>query len=111
MPAPRGPSRAAYRAAPGPLASIGTRRPRPGSREGQVAGDDRTGLTEAEHRDDQRLSVPGHHARGWSAATPTPSGGVAGPPGPGSRRVRGSVSGWSSEPAWPTGWAPAADPA
>ena len=58
----------------------------------QVTGDDRTGLTEAEYRDDQRLPVLGHHARGWSAVTATPSGGVAGPSGP-------------------SGWAPAADPA
>ena len=88
----------------------------PGPRGGQVAGDNGTGLTKAEYRDDQRPPFRGHHARGWSAATPTPSGGVAGPPGsgapgPGSRRARGSVSGWPTEPAWSAGWAPAADPA
>jgi len=30
----------------------------------QVTCDDRTGLPQAENRDDQRVSVPGHHARG-----------------------------------------------
>ena len=34
------------------------------SRHGQVTRDDRTGLAQAEHRDDQRLSVAGHHTRG-----------------------------------------------
>jgi len=36
----------------------------PGPRGGQVASDDRTGLPQAKHRDDQRLPVPGHHTRG-----------------------------------------------
>jgi len=34
------------------------------SRRSQVARDDRTGLAQAEYRDDQSLSVAGHHARG-----------------------------------------------
>jgi hypothetical protein len=62
----------------------------PGS--GQVTRDGRTGLPQAEDRDDQRLSVQGHHPRGWSAATRAPSGGPAGPPGgrepPGSSSAR-----------------------
>jgi len=34
------------------------------SRGNQVTRDDRTGLPQAENRDDRRMSVPGHHVRG-----------------------------------------------
>jgi len=42
----------------------------------QVACDQRTGLPQAEHRNDQRALVRVHHARGGSARTPAPSGGT-----------------------------------
>jgi hypothetical protein len=53
----------------------------PCPRGGQVASDDGTGLPQAEHRDDQRSPVPGHHARGWSLAAggPLAAAGLAGP--------------------------------
>ena len=47
----------------------------------QVTRDHRTGLPEAEHRDNQQGLVRVHHARGGSARTLTPSGGVACPGG------------------------------
>jgi hypothetical protein len=45
----------------------------------QVTRDNRTGLAQAEHRDNQRALVRVHHARGGSARTLAPSGGVAWP--------------------------------
>jgi hypothetical protein len=42
------------------------------ARGGQVSCDRRTSLPQAEDRDYQRLSVPGHHARDWSATRPSP---------------------------------------
>jgi hypothetical protein len=59
----------------------------------QVARDHRTGLPQAEHRDDQV-----HHACGGSARTLTPSGGVAWPL---ACRCCGSVSAaWPLPPGW-----------
>ena len=54
----------------------------PHVRRGQVARDGRTGLPQAEQRDDQRLPALGHHTRGWSAVTRVFSAGSAGNPDP-----------------------------
>jgi hypothetical protein len=49
------------------------------ARRQQVTRDHRTGLAQAEHRDNQRALVRVHHARGGSVRTLAPSGGVAWP--------------------------------
>jgi len=46
----------------------------------QLTRDHRTGLSQAEHRDNQRAPVRVHDARGGSAWMPAPSGGPAWPP-------------------------------
>jgi hypothetical protein len=97
----RAPGRCRLAAGVGDAGARGDRRvvaPDSHARGQQVARDHRTGLPQAEHRDDQRALVGVHHARGGSARTLAPSGGAAWSPG--CWRCGSVSAAWPVPPGW-----------